>query len=338
MPFLKNIGHDLVEKRLWPIALLLVVALVAVPVLLGGGSSPTPAAGSTAALGGAAGSGQSPVSLDTTGGQERAYARGGKVRNPFKQPKVKSAGVPATTGTPTSGGGQSTAGSAGGGATTPGGTPGTTSPTTPGPGTTSPSPTRPDSLDTFRLTLRFGSAGNLRTIRDLARLSPLPSADSPFFVYLGVLQDAKTAVFLISSDVKATGDGKCRPSVSDCQTIEVKEGDTEFFDIAGSAHDVQYEMDLLHLDRTSATQKQMTAAAARTAAARHSKAGAAMLRQAHADQKSSFGGVDGYRWLPGRGVLTRVPAGAKASSAATGSRAAARALPGLPVWHAELTV
>ena len=39
MPFLKNIGHDLIEKRLWPVAVLLVLALVAVPVLLGGGSA-----------------------------------------------------------------------------------------------------------------------------------------------------------------------------------------------------------------------------------------------------------------------------------------------------------
>ena len=97
MPFLKNIGHDLVEKRLWPVALLLVVALVAVPVLLGGGSPTAPAADATAAVpGAAAGAGQSPVSLSTTAGQERAYTRGGKVRNPFKQPKVSAA----TTTTP----------------------------------------------------------------------------------------------------------------------------------------------------------------------------------------------------------------------------------------------
>ena len=54
MPFLKNIGHDLIEKRLWPVAVLLVLALVAVPVVLGGGSAQTPAAAPTAAAAGAA--------------------------------------------------------------------------------------------------------------------------------------------------------------------------------------------------------------------------------------------------------------------------------------------
>ena len=34
MTFLRNIGADLVEKRLWPVALVLLVALVAVPTLL----------------------------------------------------------------------------------------------------------------------------------------------------------------------------------------------------------------------------------------------------------------------------------------------------------------
>jgi hypothetical protein len=337
MPFLKNIGHDLIEKRLWPVALLLVVALVAVPVLLGGGSAQTPAAGATAAVPGATGgAGQSPVSLSTTAGQERAYTRGGKVRNPFKQPKVKAATdtTPAAT---SPGSGSTPSGSSTSGGNTPAG--GGTTPTgSPTPSGTTPSATRPDSLDTFRLTLRFGSAGNLRTIRDLARLSPLPSPNSPFFVFLGVLKDAKTAVFLVSSDVTATGDGKCRPSAADCQTIEVKEGDTEFFDLQNDGRTVQYEMDILHLDRTSDAAKQVTAAAARAAASRHSKAGAAMLRSAHADGKHAYEGMNGYRWLPNRGVLARVASGAKASSTTGAAAAARKALPGLPVWHAELTV
>ena len=35
----RNIFNDLVDRRLWPVALALVAALVAVPVMLGGGSS-----------------------------------------------------------------------------------------------------------------------------------------------------------------------------------------------------------------------------------------------------------------------------------------------------------
>jgi hypothetical protein len=331
-PFMKNIAHDLVEKRLWPVAVALVAGLIAMPFLLGGSSPVAPVSAPSAGAG--INGGKSAVSLDTTAGQERAYTRGGKVRNPFKQPKVAAATTPGAT--PSSGGSGPSGKSTSGGGTPSGGTT-PTSPSTPS-GTTPPPATRPDSLDTFRLTLRFGSAGNLRTIRDLARLSPLPSANSPFFVFLGVLKDAKTAVFLVSSDVTATGDGKCRPSAADCQTIEVKEGDTEFFDLQNDGRTVQYEMDILHLDRTTDAAKQVTAAAARAAASRHSKAGAAMLRSAHADGKQDYAGMDGYRWLPDRGVLARVPSGAKASSTTGAAAAARKALPGLPVWHAELTV
>ena len=39
MSILRNVWADLVGKRLWPVALLLVGALVAVPVLLGGSPS-----------------------------------------------------------------------------------------------------------------------------------------------------------------------------------------------------------------------------------------------------------------------------------------------------------
>src|SRR4051812_39862244 len=51
MSFLRNVLHDLIEKRLWPVAVALVAALVAVPVVLGGSSdagSATPVADASA--------------------------------------------------------------------------------------------------------------------------------------------------------------------------------------------------------------------------------------------------------------------------------------------------
>ena len=36
---LKRIARDLVEKKLWPVAVLLLAALVAVPMMLGGSSA-----------------------------------------------------------------------------------------------------------------------------------------------------------------------------------------------------------------------------------------------------------------------------------------------------------
>ena len=43
MNHLRTLVRDLVERRLWPVALALVIALVAVPVVLGRGGEQTPA-------------------------------------------------------------------------------------------------------------------------------------------------------------------------------------------------------------------------------------------------------------------------------------------------------
>src|SRR4051812_22892131 len=92
MTFLRNVLHDLVEKRLWPVAVALIVALVAVPVVLGGSDEPVTPADDVAAVApeqvppGSA----EVVSLDQdipTG----KVSRTGKVRNPFKQQHVPNA-------------------------------------------------------------------------------------------------------------------------------------------------------------------------------------------------------------------------------------------------------
>ena len=198
-------------------------------------------------------------------------------------------------------------------------------------------PTTPagDPLDVYHLSLRFGraEATQLKTYHDVARLSPLPTADNPFFVYTGVLKDGKTAVFLLSSDATATGDGHCRPSSKSCQTIEVKEGDTEFFDLTVNGEAVQYQLDVVKVFKKGAS----TAAAAAAAYERHSNAGADMLRKAHRVGSSAFKGAATYRWLPDSGVLVRTPKQSKARASVNGAAAASPAdatgaLPGLPVW------
>ena len=187
--------------------------------------------------------------------------------------------------------------------------------------------------------MRFGhaDAGGLKTYRDVARLSPLPNAENPFFVYTGVLKDGETAVFLLSSDVVASGDGHCKPSAASCQTIEVKEGDTEYFDLVVAGQPVQYQLDVVRVYKKGAS----SVGAAAAAYERHSDAGAALLRQAHQRGSSSFKGAADYRWLPDSGVLVRTPEHAKVRVSVNGALAAspadgAGALPGLPVWHWQL--
>jgi hypothetical protein len=329
MNAVRGVVRDLVERRLWPVALLLVAAVVAVPVYLGksssndAGSAPIASAPTTDKASKAA------VTLEDTPADGSGR---GSVRNPFTQLHV-----PKATPTPSATSGSTSADK------TPaasGGSSGGTSPSTGGSGgstdTTPAADSNKDALDVYHLTLRFGKAGSLKTIKDVARLSPLPSADNPFFVFTGVLKDGKTAVFLLSSDAVATGDGHCKPSKQSCQTIEVKQGDTEFFDLKVGGQDVQYQLDVLSVYPKGASSSTAVVAAA----ARHSKAGAAMLRDAHVKGRAGFQGASGYRWLPDRGVLVRAPQHSKAHASANGAAAASSAdveatLPGVPVWHTQ---
>ncbi|MGZ5324964.1 MAG: hypothetical protein ACXWZ3_12940, partial [Solirubrobacterales bacterium] len=132
----------------------------------------------------------------------------------------------------------------------------------------------------------------------------------------------------------ATGDGHCKPSAKTCQTIEVKQGDTEFFDLTVNGAAVQYQLDVVRVFKKGAG----SAAAAAAAFERHSKAGANLLRKAHKRGSSSFQGAAAYRFLPESGVLIRTPEHGKARASVNGAAAAssadaAGALPGLPVWH-----
>jgi hypothetical protein len=335
MKAVRGLLRDLIERRLWPVAVLLLAGAVAVPVYLGRPSSDDGAAPPVTQQADIGKVSKAAVSLeDPAAGDDRR----GSVRNPFKQLHVPKPTTPSTGATkpaadankPASGsgsgdgstpplGGSGSGGSGSGGSTGSGGGSSDTDP-----------------LDTYHLTLRFGHADaeHLKTYDDVARLSPLPTADNPFFVYTGVLKDGKTAVFLLSSDATATGDGHCKPSAKSCETIEVKQGDTEFFDMTVGGQPIQYQLDVVRIFRKGAS----SATAAAAANERHSNAGAAMLRDAHVNGASSFKGASAYRWLPDRGVLVPTSEHRKARASASGGAAAsaadvAAALPGQPVWH-----
>jgi hypothetical protein len=292
----RTIFNDLVDRRLWPVALALVAALVAVPLMLGGGSSAPssapadPVENVPPATGGTA---QAAISVSTPSADRKD--RPGAVRNPFEQHKVPAAKDTTTIV-------QSTP------APTPVGTlpsPSTGAPSTPGYTVT---PVVPGSgggkrdtpvQNVWRVNLRFGEPGQQKLRHDVPRLTPLPSATNPFFVFLGVLSDGKTAVFLISSDATATGDGTCKPNPTQCDTIEMKAGDTEFFDVAqGNAGVVQYELDLLKVFHDKVSGK----AAAAKAARRVNKDGKNVVDELKAEGDKSLGR---YIYSYKRGVLVR---------------------------------
>jgi hypothetical protein len=329
MNAVRGVLRDLVERRLWPVALLLVVAAVAVPVYLGrssdDGTTDIAPPAATAQAGPKAS--KAAVSLDEATDESDGV---GDVRNPFKQKHVpKAEKADTSTGsqaaTPssdsTSSGGSTPSG---GGSESTGGT--TPTPTTPSDDTT----TKKTDVDVSHVSLHLGPVGALKTYQDVARLSPLPSAGNPLFVFTGVLKDGKTAVLLPSSTVQLSeeSDVECKPSNKSCQKLELEQDDTVFFKLAGDDKGTQYQLDIISVRQKSGGSAKATAAALQ----RHSKAGAATLRDAHVYGSSEYRGAADYRWLPDEGVLERVPEHGTGAAAASAGDAAA-ALPGLPVWH-----
>jgi hypothetical protein len=290
--FVRNLIADLVAKRLWPVAVVLVLALVAVPVVLISTSAEEPVASPAAvpATDTANAAAVSPVAEQARGG------RPSMGRNPFNQPK------PART----RAGGAGTDGEVRervldkydqtmdrigdawekgvGGAGVPvgddawGDVPGLDDvDVIPVGGGTGSTTTKTDARASWHVDLRFGQDGTLANRNDVPRLTPLPSVADPFFVFLGVLADGKTALFLVSSDAEATGDGKCLPSPQSCERVEMQAGDTQFFDVTAPDGSVkQYQLDLVRVARRT----QASTAVAAAARSRESEDGREVLRSA----------------------------------------------------------
>ena len=235
MTFFRDVWADLVDKRLWPVALALVVALVAIPVLL-----VQPAAEPKAPPPVMADAGPAPLVTDPA---SIASARPsgpvvGDAHNPFRQQHVAKAQDTGTASSTAGAGPGTTSGGTGSA-----GSPGTSAPSPGGNG--SPGPARPDTSGEPGLKVRFGPTEGTRKVRVLSEGTPLPSIASPALVFIEV-GAGKKVEFIVSSDAVAQGDGTCKPSKAICAQLFLRVGDTEFFDITKSnGRVVQYQLDVL---------------------------------------------------------------------------------------------
>jgi hypothetical protein len=282
MSAVTNMWRQLVQRRLWPVAILLIAALAAVPLTL----AKEPEAAPPAPPAPAAGEDELAVApivtavSSTDRGKRRLVL--GQAKNPFavakpekvaepKATKASEPSVPAASkaATPAAGG--------------------TSSPATVAPEPPATPATPAKTYDKYDLTVRFGDVTSERDRETLERLQPLPSADAPVLIYLGVLEDGKTAVFLLDHDVEAIGDGECKPTAEACETIRLRAGETEFFDVKDANGQVvaQYQLDLVKIHKSTTT----SAAEAKASYAGSFKAGARILK-AHA----SADGATAYRW------------------------------------------
>ncbi len=296
MSFLQSIWTDLVEKRLLPVVALLAIALVAIPFVLGGKKDSSSTSIATGLV-------NPPATPDEPSDLAavklvvpRARHGAASKRSPFTQPHVAAAKVKVINTIPPDTGNGGGNGGGGNGPSSP-----YVPPTPPYVPPTSPK-TTPASPSDYRVTLRVGQAGDLNVHKDVPRLTPLPSTIDPFFVYMGVTDNGKTAVFLVSSDAKATGDGTCKPTPTNCQTVEMKAQDVEFFDVTSggdTANPVQYELDLTRIVKTKGSS---SSAGADSSGSAGLKAGAQVVDQSRAAGTSA---VSGYAFDPQTGALDR---------------------------------
>ena len=281
MSVITDTWRFLKERRLWPVAILLIVAAVAVPQLLASEPTAAPAPPAAAVKSDSASVLATEPIVARADDSDRSGRRQvlGSRKNPFKPqatptpvPKAKETAPAPTAPTTTEEAAKAPDGSSVGGSPAP------VTPITPAP--------VKKKYELNELTVRFGaSESTTRPPRkDVKRLQALPSSEEPVLIYLGVLKDKKTAVFLVDSGIIAQGDGTCMPSRTSCETIHIKEGETEFFDVASEdagdestaseGSGAQYQLDVLKIRKKSTT----SAKQAKKSLARVSKAGHKILK------------------------------------------------------------
>lgn len=227
--FLLDLLHDLRAKRLWPVALVLAIGLVAVPVVLRKPAEQPPAPAPVAAE---QGDEQNLKGLAKVVLAEQQEGKGSKlnlfeVGNPFSPPdsKKKKAAATDDTGAPAT----NTTGDTGGGTTSVGESVGGSVGGSTGGGTTSPTPpvTVPPKVTkfTYVIDVTFQSGDRKpRKIKGMQRLEMLPNENAPLLVFLGVDANARNAVFLVDSRLDPAGQGRCKPSRDECSFLYMRPG------------------------------------------------------------------------------------------------------------------
>lgn len=244
---ISDIWQDLREKRLWPVALLLLVALVAVPVVLAkSGSGATTPAPEVATSKPAPKESDELARLATVELEESAPGEGSTLdtfdpSNPFRPPEkvVKKAEKDADTATagPTDDVSVQvddtvdetvdTGGGSGGSTPDDGGSNGGDEQTK-------------ETVTTqykYVIDVTFTANGKTRKVKGMERLDMLPNEGNPLLLFLGAESNGGNAVFLVDATLQAAGEGKCEPTQAKCAFLHIGSGsEHEFTNEAGDSY------------------------------------------------------------------------------------------------------
>jgi hypothetical protein len=250
--------RDLVERKLWMVVAILVVAVAAVPVFLlkGASAGTTPTVPAPAA---APASAQTSTNATTPAKEPVKVTLARIARDPFASavPKLSSkpssqkqspssttsasassassaspsgstsnasmvSPSPATGSSPSSA--SSPSAGAGSGATT--GTDPTSTIASAPPSTQTGAPDKVPSWTIYSVSIRFGK-NDAPVRKDIPRLAALPSAGNPQLMFFGVMSGGRQAVFGLGAGVAHAGPGLCRPSRTSCSAIVLSAGESE---------------------------------------------------------------------------------------------------------------
>ena len=253
MNVLSTTWRQLVRRRLWPLAVLLIAALVAVPVLLARDATPvdSPALPETSAPAETAAAdddalAEPVVAKASVADRSRRRRVLGSRKNPFEPAPVKKPKVAKTTT-------KSEEPKNTGGSDAPKDT-STSTPTEPAAPVAPVEPKKP-TYPSGSLLVRFGDPSSdaleKKVLRKLVGLPDGTTDTGPLLIYTGLKDHGKKAVFLVDASLDVTGDGTCKPHPSSCETIELTAGETEFFDVIDPETGevtAQYELDLIKIN------------------------------------------------------------------------------------------
>jgi hypothetical protein len=246
--FFRGILTELRQKRLWPVAAVLLLACVAVPVLLSKSSGSAPTSQAQLPAGPPAGGSSIPaLNVQTTPSNSHLT---GASRNPFgsgTSPKTTSSATTSIS-SPITSAGSTTSGSAGQTSSSTSGGSSASSGTSSGSGASGSAPTTPSNpvpsithgatpkpapagltkTEAYDVSLAItNSGGGLNTLDPLERLSVLPSDQQPLLVELGVAQGGNHVLFAVQPGAVVTGPGSCTPGPIDCAILSLGQDQTE---------------------------------------------------------------------------------------------------------------
>jgi hypothetical protein len=226
--FFQDLSHDLRAKRLWPVAVAMLIGIVAIPaVLTKSAASPPPP---EAAVPTSDAKRDSSLALDVD-----TPATSGKgssldvfaADDPFVPPKaVTGAGASAaTTDVAVAGGGDASPGGSAPSKGSPDEAPGGFSPPS------APAPVAPPTTTEYQYVadITFWNGDRRRRIEGLRKLDMLPNESAPVLIFMGATGDGGNAVFLVDSTLTTTGEGDCQPSPSNCAFVHIGPGSEHVF-------------------------------------------------------------------------------------------------------------